>query len=364
MGAALARARAPRTASASPVCSPCAGPMGGDDGLSWNALHRGRAAVQLARRSATRSCERAPHATLAPSPFHLELLDWEAVAAWNAPWRWGPPRTPSPLPHLPSSPQELLIAYLEVVGVRSAGLLRRAGHAHRARAASPTSHWPASARTSRARKLPCADGAAAPAPADARSTSCSPTATVPSTPRAAPAGSAYQHEVLRARLDHLTGVRPPIVVDDHPRPSFAEEVFDLFNPFDPLSARSRRSSTATRGRASARTAASCPSARARSSGGSAATTSRERTVTHAHLAPARSVTLNARRRFVARRRLAARVGSSRDRASSAAVTKYRVGSLGRPATRPRDADRAAAAHGAQAGRRAGSRTLAAARCAP
>jgi hypothetical protein len=37
--------------------------------------------------------------------------------------------------------------------------------------------------------------------------------------------------VLHARLDHGTGVRPPIVVDDHPRQSFLGEVFDMFDPF-------------------------------------------------------------------------------------------------------------------------------------
>ena len=43
--------------------------------------------------------------------------------------------------------------------------------------------------------------------------------------------SAYQREILRARLDQLTGVRPPIVVDEHPRASFLSEVLDMFDPF-------------------------------------------------------------------------------------------------------------------------------------
>ena len=47
---------------------------------------------------------------------------------------------------------------------------------------------------------------------------------------------AYQHEALRARLDHLSGVRPPIEVDDHPRQSFLSEVFDMVNPLDPVQA--------------------------------------------------------------------------------------------------------------------------------
>jgi len=42
---------------------------------------------------------------------------------------------------------------------------------------------------------------------------------------------AYQEQVLRARLDRLTGARPPIEVDDHPRQSFLSEVFDMFDPF-------------------------------------------------------------------------------------------------------------------------------------
>ena len=54
----------------------------------------------------------------------------------------------------------------------------------------------------------------------ARSTSSSPTATVPSTSRGPGRWRAYQHEVMSARLDHLTGVRAPIEVEDHPRPSF------------------------------------------------------------------------------------------------------------------------------------------------
>src|SRR3954462_11236321 len=52
------------------------------------------------------------------SPFHLEILDWEAVAAYNAPFRWGPARIPAPLPPPPPAFHELLTAYIEVVGLR------------------------------------------------------------------------------------------------------------------------------------------------------------------------------------------------------------------------------------------------------
>ena len=44
----------------------------------------------------------------------------------------------------------------------------------------------------------------------------------------------YQDEVLRARLDHLTDVRPVIDAEFRPTPSFASEVFDMFNPLDPM----------------------------------------------------------------------------------------------------------------------------------
>ena len=44
---------------------------------------------------------------------------------------------------------------------------------------------------------------------------------------------AYQDEVLRARLDHRSDVRPPLEVEFRPTPSFASEVFEMFNPLSP-----------------------------------------------------------------------------------------------------------------------------------
>lgn len=203
-----------------------------DDHRSWAAHVEG--ALLLARTGLDDAFARgAPHATLGPSPFHLEILDWEAVAAWVAPWRWGPPRTPSPLPHLPSSPHELLVAYLEVVGVDSAdcyGVQITRGSEGDIADLSIASFRKNFDRP----KLPSADGEPRqrlhaaeqvilayrdrPAYVDGRAR-----------------WAAYQRDVLRARLDHLTGVRPPIVVDDHPRQTFAEEVFDFLNPLDAFS---------------------------------------------------------------------------------------------------------------------------------
>jgi hypothetical protein len=51
-------------------------------------------------------------------PARTEILDWESITAIVQPQRQHPPRVPNPVPQLPSTPQELLWAYLEVVGVQ------------------------------------------------------------------------------------------------------------------------------------------------------------------------------------------------------------------------------------------------------
>ena len=50
---------------------------------------------------------------------HTEVLNWREVARAVHHRLQHPPPTPSPFPYLPSTPQELLRAYLEIVGVRS-----------------------------------------------------------------------------------------------------------------------------------------------------------------------------------------------------------------------------------------------------
>ena len=177
----------------------------------------------------------APIATLPASPFHLEVLDWEAVAAWVAPYRWGQPRTPSPLPHLPSDWRELLTAYLQIVGVRSEDCygvqITRSGEG----VLSDLSLAPFRQNFGKKPKLQCADGV------DRERLQAAQEIVLAYRDRAEydqgrARWRAYQHEVLRARLDHRSGVREPIVVNDAPRPSFLSEVFDMFNPLDPLNA--------------------------------------------------------------------------------------------------------------------------------
>ena len=176
----------------------------------------------------------APLATL-PKAFHCEILDWEAVAAWVSPYRYGPARAPSPLAHLPSDPRELLTAYLEIVGVQSAD-------SYGVQITRTSEHYIGDLSTAsfkrnlgRKPKLPCADGVD-------RERMISPQHIViayrdrPEYVQGRERWRAYQHEALRARLDHLGSVRPPIEVSDHPRQSLLSEVFDMVNPLDPVQA--------------------------------------------------------------------------------------------------------------------------------
>src|SRR3954453_6612714 len=193
------------------------------EGASWSAELEGvllftRADLEESLRA---MAAEAPLARL-DSPFHLELLDWEAVAAYNAPFRGGGRRVPAPPPHLPTDAQELLSAYVEVVGLRpedcygvqltrgregvvadlSLASLRQNFSADKSRFHA-TEHVVLAYRDSEALR----EGRAR--------------------------WSAYQRDVLRARLDHLSGVRPPVAAIP-PRPSFLSELFDFVNPLDPM----------------------------------------------------------------------------------------------------------------------------------
>ncbi len=166
-------------------------------------------------------------------PFHVEVLDWEAIAAWNHTSRERDGRIPAPLPHLPGTPQELLEAYLHVVGVGSADTFQ-AGLTRRTEGLlADLTIAGARFRMSGPPKRPCADGkdrvrrwAGQDVVVVYRDT--------PAYAEGRARWAAYQSEVLRARLDHRTNVRPPLVVDLRPRQSFVSEVFDMFNPLDPL----------------------------------------------------------------------------------------------------------------------------------
>jgi hypothetical protein len=51
---------------------------------------------------------------------HVEVLNWGAVAVAVHPRPQRPPEAPSPFPYPPLTPQEVLVAYLEIVGIRPA----------------------------------------------------------------------------------------------------------------------------------------------------------------------------------------------------------------------------------------------------
>jgi len=52
-----------------------------------------------------------------PAGIHVEVLNWGAIAKVVHPERHRPPANPSPFPYLPSTGQELLLTYLDVVGL-------------------------------------------------------------------------------------------------------------------------------------------------------------------------------------------------------------------------------------------------------
>jgi hypothetical protein len=205
-----------------------------EGGQSWNARIEGvllftrpLAAIPAAQAELT---AQAPLALAEPLPYHVEILDWEAVAAWVSPHRYGPQRVPSPLPHLPSTWQELLEAYLQVVGVRSEDCYGVQVTRSADRSIADLSMASFSKNLSGKEKYPCVDGTA-------RAVMHLAEHVVLAYRDGAgyEAGRArwraYQQEVLHARLDHLTGVRPPIEVGEHRPPSLIGEVFEMFDPF-------------------------------------------------------------------------------------------------------------------------------------
>jgi hypothetical protein len=210
-----------------------------ENGKSWRTHMEGALLLTRSLPALTRAHEQLmAEAPLAlPSrpmlPFHVEILDWEAVMAWVAPDRWGPPRVPSPLPHLPSDWQELLLAYLELVGVRSEDCYGAQVTRTSERLLSDLSLASARKNFRSPPKVPSADGTER-----ARMHAAEHVVIAYRDRAEYQAGRerwrAYQDDVLRAKLDHLSDLRPPIEVDLNLRQSFLSEVFDSFNPLDPM----------------------------------------------------------------------------------------------------------------------------------
>ena len=89
-----------------------------------------------------------------PEGAWVETLDWSTIARAVRPKINHPPSVPSPFPYLPSSPQELLRSYLEVVGVQPHDCYAAAATVHSARALEQGGFF----STNLGPKQPCADG--------------------------------------------------------------------------------------------------------------------------------------------------------------------------------------------------------------
>ncbi|HRW39717.1 MAG: hypothetical protein KDB04_08080 [Acidimicrobiales bacterium] len=148
-----------------------------------------------------------------PPGVHVEVLNWLAVAAAVWPQNQEPAPVPSAFGYLPSSAQELLGAYLEVVGVHPAHCYGASVVEDRPRSIDGTSLQGKgfiSSTSSVGAKVPCADGSArrrlaagahvviayldTPTYADGRAR-----------------WDAYQRDVLRSDLAAETGARRPVV---------------------------------------------------------------------------------------------------------------------------------------------------------
>ena len=148
--------------------------------------------------------------------IHSEVLNWAAVARAVHPRLQHPPASPSPFPYLPSTPQELLRAHLEIVGLHptdcySAQVTIDEPYALIGRIAMGTSTLGSA--------QPCADGKDRRRMHGARRI----VVTYRDRPEYADGRerwNRYQHEVLLAHLERATDVRKPVVPDELPENAF------------------------------------------------------------------------------------------------------------------------------------------------
>jgi hypothetical protein len=141
---------------------------------------------------------------------HTEVLNWHAVARAVHPETHRRHLVPSPFPHLPSTPQELLRAYLEVVGVRPDDSYSAQVTEDNARDLSGVSRkGPLTLTTNRGEEQPCADGELRPRLAGgARVVIVYRDRAEYEEGRAR--WATYEGDVLQAALAHGTNVRGPV----------------------------------------------------------------------------------------------------------------------------------------------------------
>jgi hypothetical protein len=140
---------------------------------------------------------------------HVEVLNWDHIGRAVHPKIHHPPAVPSPFPYLPSTPQELLRAQLEIVGVRPADCY----------SAQATVDYPSELvqggllTTTLGPKQPCADGENR-----MRTHACEWIVIAyrdqPDYAEGRSRWEAYQRDVLQAHLEHGLRLRPIVTVDD------------------------------------------------------------------------------------------------------------------------------------------------------
>lgn len=143
---------------------------------------------------------------------HIEVLNWTAIASAVHPRVQHPPPTPSPFPYLPSTPQELLRAYLEVVGVRSFDCTSAQVTIDRPYPLVGRIHMGTSNIGS---AQPCADGKERRRLQGARRIVIA-YRDRPEYATGRERWARYQHEVLLAHLERGNDLRPPVVPDELP----------------------------------------------------------------------------------------------------------------------------------------------------
>lgn len=153
--------------------------------------------------------------TAAPPPdVRTEVLNWRAIARAVRPESHRRDPIPSPFPHLPGTPQELLRAYVEVVGLRPGDSFGAQVTEDQARDISGVSRRGiVTMSTNRGEKQPCADGEERP-----RLTGGSRVVVTyrnrPEYAEGRERWAAYERDVLEAALAHGTDVRGPIAGPD------------------------------------------------------------------------------------------------------------------------------------------------------
>jgi hypothetical protein len=181
---------------------------GSEDHNPIHTLVRGLVAVHAEDARATYESMRAavpievPHA---PEGVFCELLNWGEVARAVHPKINHPHPAPSPFPYLPSTPQELLQAYLEVVGVQPHDCYSAQATVNRPRELTQGGVM----TTNLGPKQPCADGKAR-----MRSHGCSLVVVVyrdaPAYAEGRERWARYEREVLQAGLRKGIAARPVI----------------------------------------------------------------------------------------------------------------------------------------------------------